>query len=256
VEGSGRSRWLGRSLVELVVIVAGVMIALAADRWIAGIDERAEARSYMSRLAEDLRKDTAALADRARSSEERKQTALDMLLFAETGDLPAGLEPELLLRHLALMATPGPGGADPVTETWEEMVSTGRVDLVEDVELRDALSYYYNEVERTGALMPWLLGENSNAASDVLWELQSPLQQLTAIRGRAGEAVFLPPELAAEHEPGAEQAEQLLRALTSRKDFLTAVGRLRQGWNVSHTIHFLQLERARTLLERLEEEGR
>lgn len=255
MEGRSRSRWLGRSLAELIVIIAGVMIALAADRWIAGIDEQAEARAYMSRLAEDLRKDTTALAARAFSSDERNETALDMLLFAETGDLRVGLEPTLFMRHLVLMATPAPAGPSPVTETWKEMAATGRIDLVSDVELRDALSFYYGEGERiNGSVLSWLLGESSAAAEGVLWEVQSPLQRLTAIRDSAGEARFLPPELAAEHELTTDEAVRVLRTLASRRDFLIAVGRLRQGWSVSRTVHEMQLQRARGLIERLESE--
>ena len=251
MEAGSRSKWLGRSLVELVVIVAGVMIALAADRWIAGIDERAEACSYMSRLEADLRVDTASLAKAVRKSEERNQTVLNMLLYAETGEMRARLDPQ----SLVLMATPGPGETF-VTETWEEMVSTGRVDLISDVELRNGLSAYYNEVERMSLLGGFLDGGNSTAASDVLWELQSPLKRLTAIRDTTGKVVFLPPEVAAEHVPTAEDADRLLRALASRKDFLTAVGHLRQLWTVNYNIHVAQLERARSLLERLAAEGR
>ena len=253
MQGSDRPRWLSRSLVELFVIIAGVMIALAADRWIAGIDERAEARSYVSRLTDNLRTDSASLETSVQQAADRKQIALDMLLYAETGELPSAMAPDSLLRMLVL--TTAPSLQVSATETWRDMVATGNVDLISDVELRDSLSVYYNEVERSlGLFGSGFLGNGTDVA-DVLWKVQSPLQVLTAVRGDSGKAVFLPAKLDSEYRVTRDQAVRILRTLRTREDFLTGIGRLRQLHSVSSNVHHAQLERATWLLERLEAEG-
>lgn len=253
MQGSDRPRWLSRSLVELLVIIAGVMIALAADRWIAGIDERAEARSYMSRLTDNLRADSTNLEISVRQAADRRQTALDMLLYAQTGEFPSGIAPDSLLRMLVL--TGAPSGAPYSTETWRDMVSTGNVELISDVELRDSLSVYYNEVERARGLFGGDFFGGGIEVRNGLWEVQSPLQMLAAVRGDSGRAVFLPAELDGEYRVTADQAVPMLRTLRTRKDFLAGIGRLRQLHSVSLTVHKGQLERATWLLEQIEGEG-
>lgn len=251
MHGSDRRKWLGRSLVELVVIIAGVMIALAADRWIAGIDERAEARSYVTRLAENLRADSAELETWVQHATDRRQIALDMLLYAETGAFPSGIAPDSLLRMLVYTSAPSATGAY-ATETWQDMVATGNVGLLDDVELRDSLSVYYNEVERSrGVFASSPLGDATEAA-DVLWELQSPLQMLTAVRREDGRAVFLPDDLDREYKPTAVEAMGILRTLRTRKDFLTGIGRMRQLHTTTRIVSTRQLRLATWLLERLE----
>jgi hypothetical protein len=45
------------TVVELLTIVVGVLIALAADDWRASVRDRAEARDYETRLAQALEAD-------------------------------------------------------------------------------------------------------------------------------------------------------------------------------------------------------
>jgi hypothetical protein len=254
MHGSDRRKWLGRSLGELVVIIAGVMIALAADRWIAGIDERAEARSYVSRLAENLRSDSARLEEWVQSATDRRQIALDMLLYAETGEFTSRIGPDSLLRMLVYTSVPSATGAY-ATETWQDLVATGNVELLDDIELRDSLSVYYNEVERSrGVFASSPLG-NATEAADVLWELQSPLQMLTAVRREDGRAVFLPPDIDGEYMVTADQAMRILRTLRTRKDFLTGIGRQRQLHTSTRIVSTRQLRLATWLLERLGAQG-
>ena len=249
-EENRTARWLGRSLAELIVIIAGVMIALAADRWIAGIDERAEARSYMSRLVEDIREDSANLAWSAQLAAEREQTTLDMLLYAETGELPGGMEPEAFLRQVRLAAA-FVSGRRGTARTWDALVSMGKVDLIGDEALRDSLSLYYSEESRIAGLFGQSGLDMGVAAhvADPLWDVIPPLQMLSFV------PAMLPEEVRADYELSAEEAEQLLRALSMRKDFLAGIGRMRMVWSVTSNNVTNQLRSAGLLLERLEAEG-
>ena len=48
---------LGRAALEASVILVGVMLALAADRWVMGLDERAQESDVLERMVADLRAD-------------------------------------------------------------------------------------------------------------------------------------------------------------------------------------------------------
>ena len=130
-----------RAVGEVLIIVVGVLIALAADAWWTGRQERAEAREYLSRFADDISNDRFLLRAN-RSVELRRTEAADALLeWMEHPDAP----PRDSLRTL-LNRTRG-GSLQPMrTGTWIDLRSNGRLTLIESAELRDALLAYYERV--------------------------------------------------------------------------------------------------------------
>jgi len=133
-----------RSFAEFLVIFVGVVVALAADRWLAAQDQASEAAFYEEQLVRDLRADSAlfsqrmdALADRARGT----------LVFPQVA---AGLVPED--SPVAIATVPffeALGAFEPVApnrDAWDDLVSTGSVSLLSRG-LRQSLSSYYNDLK-------------------------------------------------------------------------------------------------------------
>jgi hypothetical protein len=123
-------------LAELVVITAGVLIALGADRW---NEERGLAESrdiYIQRLAEDIRIDSAEAA-RVVADLPRARAARDLFMEAVAGRafLPDDLS---VLRRSSFERY---NWVTPVA--WTELNNTGLLGLVDDLELRRAVSAYY-----------------------------------------------------------------------------------------------------------------
>lgn len=238
-----RSEKLARSAQELIVIVVGVVIALAADRWIQTLDSRADERFYIRQLASDIRADSGLLRGWVDTSAVRNQTALDVLLYADEGGLPPDTDPPQFMA--AIHVVPAGGTIKYTTDTWEDLVATGNLALIQDEELRTALSVYYNEVERVQGMGSGLFG--SGTLFRALDRLSPPLQSLAVLR------FFLPAEMRAEYRPTTADAERFLTALTASDEILTEFAAMRKAWTVSENAHKGLLEQSTHLLQRLEE---
>lgn len=130
-----------RAFMEIGVIVAGVLIALGADAWWQAREDRALAEEYRVALLSDLAADSALyelLVGETRWLYEAAE-ATDSLLWSSVD----GQERDpVQVAIWAMWAQHLPFGAKR-GGTWQEMVGTGRLDLVGDLELRGALSDYY-----------------------------------------------------------------------------------------------------------------
>lgn len=136
---------LPRLLTEGLTIIAGVLIALAADRAMTRVDEHSLEREYLTGLVADLR----SLADAARqaaSEAEQREGATRVVLTAARGRVPAGSSGVDLARALALagFVTKQPF----VRETWDDIVGTGRLYVLRDEDLRRRISSFYRHVDQ------------------------------------------------------------------------------------------------------------
>jgi hypothetical protein len=130
-------------ITELVIVVAGVLIALGADQWVQGrADLRLEGR-YLDDLAIDLRSDTAQLGAAIRLAESRASLGHGVLRAAAGDtvlappDLVVSLERQFYFAFPAYSRT-----------TISDLMSTGNLRLIRDRELRRRLSEYYQTIDR------------------------------------------------------------------------------------------------------------
>ena len=139
-----------RSLVsEFVVIVAGVLAALAVDQWKDAMDARQLESAYIQRLRADLEADTASFAEFERTFIASKVGVLRDLLFTD-GVRRLSERPDLLadLSYSSFKALPPNRPA-----TFDELESTGRLSLLRDLELRGAISAYYSGFEHISRVL-------------------------------------------------------------------------------------------------------
>ena len=130
-----------RSLLgEFLVIVAGVLAALAVDQWKDTLDDHRLEAGYMERLRNDLAADTAGFANFDRTMLAAKVSVLRDLLEEDAlrrlSDRPNLIEDLTFSLFKALPANR--------PTTFEVLESTGGLGLIRDVELRDAISAYYS----------------------------------------------------------------------------------------------------------------
>ena len=133
---------LKKTLAELVTIIAGVLIALGGGDWWEGREERAEAKSYAERLTEALESDLLAFKDVAGRAYSIDSAALQVLDVYRGQDVPETDAAEFA--RLVLVASWMPP-APAATDTYEDLVSTGRLALL-PIEVREALRSYYGRV--------------------------------------------------------------------------------------------------------------
>ncbi|MEQ8330409.1 MAG: hypothetical protein RH859_08120 [Longimicrobiales bacterium] len=161
---SGGASLVPRLLGELLVIIAGVLIALAADRWNQARLERSAAADYLVQLAGEIRQDSTTVADFFATTP-GAEAARDSLFAAVNGSraLQAG-DGSLLFRAAGLFVFP------PVV-AWNELHNTGSLGLIKDKELRRELSGYYATRARNEAVIQRIESRSRDPYFDALYPL-------------------------------------------------------------------------------------
>ena len=127
------------STAEFLILVVGILLALAVDRWAEEYRDAQTASEYITRLRSDVATDLAAYAETVTWSHSIDDSAL-YVLQVYRGQDPAPEEYDLLALHM-YRASRGVKGRTTTT-TYDDLVSTGNMALL-PVSIRDAITRYY-----------------------------------------------------------------------------------------------------------------
>ena len=138
-----------QAATEFVVIVIGVLAALALDQWNDDRVNRATEVEYLIRLSADLDADIqefsrfeSIMETKARIIKDLRDQAVPTLLSRD---------PERLLQELVFSSFTGIPATRSIT--FDELLSTGRLQLIQDVALRNALSSYHTKHELLSGIL-------------------------------------------------------------------------------------------------------
>ena len=134
----------GRVVSEFILIVAGVLSALAADGWREDRIETEQGRAYAARLAEDLRTDIA-LWEVSITSLRAKEPALRRLARVDRASFDA--DPDQVAADLWIAQGWSWGSYDTNDATYREMSSAGDLNLIRDPRLRADVAAHYTTRE-------------------------------------------------------------------------------------------------------------
>ena len=154
-------RQLGRFVAELILIVAGILIALAIDGWANDARDRNTEAVYLKLLARDI-KEIRLLAE---SHIDFERTEIDTgarAYSALSAPDPAANNAELG-RSLGLLSTRHTLVLS--SATYDQMVSSGDLQLIRNEELRDRLVRYFDRMERN----EWILEKNNRDLIDYVY---------------------------------------------------------------------------------------
>jgi hypothetical protein len=129
-------------LAEFVVIVLGVLTALAVDTWVDVRQSAERAAEYRERLAADVRGDANRLRARWAYYERTLAWAVEARRVL-SGQSSLLVDQQLFTVYAASLVYP----FVPNKSTWEDMVSTGTLVLLEDPDLRAELFLFYQGLE-------------------------------------------------------------------------------------------------------------
>ena len=141
----GRALVRSRSIVaEFVIVVLGVLVALAADSAVERRRERAAAYEALAAIRRDVAADAAQLEGRIRNQVERGQQARARLeLFLTSGsEIVDSVQFLRDIDRVSFYQT-----FDPNTAAMEGLVNSGKLELIESPQLRSAILEYQNDVE-------------------------------------------------------------------------------------------------------------
>ncbi len=126
-------------LIEFVVIVIGVLSALAVDQWNDNRNDRAIEAEYLMRLRADLNQDIRGFT----GMEDVFETKARIIKDLRDQPVSALLSRDLEALFQDLVFSGFIGLRETRSTTFDELSSTGRLMLIQDVALRDGLSSYH-----------------------------------------------------------------------------------------------------------------
>ena len=136
-----KKRQWGTVALEVLIVVVGIFIGLQVDDWNEARKDRARALAYLERIAADLDTDLTNVTDRMSFWGDVSAYGAKGLSYAETGEAGSATQWELLVAFFQ---------ASQVAEfftsqaTYDELKSAGELGLISDLDLRGALTDYYN----------------------------------------------------------------------------------------------------------------
>ena len=137
-----------QTATEFVIIVVGVLAALAVDEWRSERNDRQIEAEYLFRLRTDIQADIENFIEFERIFETKAsflQSLLDNTIDSDYLDDTHRLMAASV--YSSYMALP-----DSVSTTFDELQSTGRLALIQDLAQRDALSKYYSGFNHISAI--------------------------------------------------------------------------------------------------------
>lgn len=153
-----------QAATEFLIIVVGVLAALGVDQWRSERDDRRTEAEYISRLRVDIESDIGQFSDFERILEAKARflrSLLDDTVDADYGDDTRGLMEAKV--YSSFQALP-----DSVSTTFDELQSTGRLALIQDLAQRDALSKYYSGFEHISAILSKPIGNYARLAAETI----------------------------------------------------------------------------------------
>jgi hypothetical protein len=136
-----------RAIGEFVIIVMGVLAALAVDEWRGDYNDRKTEVDYLARLRVDVGRDIERFSSEIELLEKKAgflQSLLDKTVESQFSENPRALMEAKVYSSFR-------GLPDSVSTTFDELKSTGRLALIRDLEIRNAMSEYYSGYASTSA---------------------------------------------------------------------------------------------------------
>ena len=141
-----RLRWF---LGETLVVVVGVLIALAVNSLWTTRYERDLELQYLQRIHADVVSDVEFIDEFIKDTVSRKLAALNAIAPVVRGEEPIPADKESFLRNVALGGLGGVSATNWATSTtFEDMKATGNLRLIQDSELRQRIARYYYDFDQ------------------------------------------------------------------------------------------------------------
>lgn len=125
-------------LIELVLIIAGVLAAITVENWRQSMQERSLERGYLVSLRNAVQADTAMFGVEIQKCFQKQKAAARLLQLTDKSEPIVDEDFEQLVQAVIM-------GIDPfyTTVVFEDLRSTGRLQLITDEGLRNSIIEYY-----------------------------------------------------------------------------------------------------------------
>lgn len=138
-----------RLSAEFLVVVTGILLALAINTWWQGVETRQRERDYLADLVVDFEENAARLRDAAAEADEVMEAA-QILLRLDTAaqGRTLGLDSlNYLLQTLSILPT-----FQPVTRTYDNILGAGELQTISSPDIRMLLADFESQLRLTGTV--------------------------------------------------------------------------------------------------------
>lgn len=155
------SKYLKYAIGEILLVVIGILIALQINNWNEEKKNSASERQYYCRILEDFELEKQLIAELNEKSNYRINTSKEILL-----DLDAGTKDKHYLINQFLLAVRSEV-YEPRNVTFKDLISSGNLKLINDINLKNSLIQYYSELENK----QFQLKQNRDEITKTVFEL-------------------------------------------------------------------------------------
>jgi hypothetical protein len=141
-------RW-AQVAIELLLLVAGILIALAVDDWVQSRRDAQVQREYLQLLVRDLQRDDEILQEFIAYEERQTQDGVEAYRALRTKVAPA--DREVTAERLSRLSSRRT--LRLVRATYTDLVSTGNLRLISNPALRDLIVKYYEDSDRRSTII-------------------------------------------------------------------------------------------------------
>ena len=195
--------------VEVLVVVVGLMLGLQLNDWAKARQDRALVNTYYQQLIIDLEDDvrTGEYAEAYADPLDESAAIVERVLADDAVD---ALDDATLIRSVVRAGY----SFRPLStrQTYDELINTGSLALIHDVEVKRAIGRYYAFMERGRQWDPLVQHEQMNYR-DAIRGLLTP-EQMRWVRGNLRDVHTPPPPL---------DRQKLLSGVRAREDIYGAV---------------------------------
>ena len=150
-----------RLFAEGLAIVASILIAFAIDAWWQGRLLEAEERQILVSLQAEFKIHRATLIERESRLTERENSIVRLLRLMRSGEFPGPAVMDTLLDDLT-----HPGTWDPGSGARDALIASGRLELIDNLDLRNHLSEWQGRVDE--------VRDNEAAAREMILRILNP----------------------------------------------------------------------------------
>lgn len=142
------------ALGEIILVVIGILIALQINNWNEQKNNAQSELNYYHRILDDFELDRQLIAQASEKADRRINTSKELLL-----ELASGAKSKAYLLNKFLLATRGDVFVVR-NVTFKDLVSSGNLNLLSDVGMKNSLIQYYSDLENVQTQMKENRDEN------------------------------------------------------------------------------------------------
>ncbi len=137
IEEKNMRKYLLYSLGEILLVMIGILLALQVNTWSQNVNNKKEEAFYYEKLKENLRQDTTNINTSLVQINRVVGTVDQIIEEFETKDSET-LEGDIAYALIAVVSF------TPETSTWENLKSTGKINIITQQAVIDSLTSYHN----------------------------------------------------------------------------------------------------------------